>query len=246
MKTYFFIVIFGVLGLLSIYTYDRFSYADDPVYFESPVSDDTLLKIGIIGDSWVYDHKLDSMLNIQLSLKGIHCNIFSSGHPGAKSKLIYESLFTSDKYIIEKKPKFCIVVAGVNDALGQVGKNFYAYHTTLIIKTLLHYKIKPVLLELPQFGIIEQTNEMNPLKRLRNKVFSLLNNSGNIDNISNYRFALQEQLNKTQLKDSIIFISYDSICPKYGKCPELYINPSHLSDVGKNNLAFEIAKSLKY
>ncbi len=74
----------------------------------------------------------------------------------------------------------------------------------MIIKTLLHYKIRPVIVELPEFGIIESTNEMNGLKKTRNKIFSTFNNSGEVDNIKTYRIHLNNLLQK--LNKEIIFI----------------------------------------
>lgn len=122
-----------------------------PFYSVSVDNDTTLTTIGIIGDSWVAGGKLDSLLHIGLLDKGFKNKILSSGHSGAKSKLIYQNLFDekgnehSSKFLIENRPDYCIVIAGVNDAASQIGGHFYSYHMSLIIKTLLHYKIKPII-----------------------------------------------------------------------------------------------------
>src|SRR5690606_7925243 len=127
--------------------------------------------IGIIGDSWVAGDKLDSLLFNGLFEKGFENKIISSGHPGAKSKLIYQNLFEdkenehSSKSLIENRPDYCIVIAGVNDAASQIGSHFYAYHMNLIVKTLLHYRIKPIIVTCPEFGIKETIDNMNVLSK---------------------------------------------------------------------------------
>jgi len=237
----------GVITIIvltfSWYLIDRFSYSKELPYYAVIVKNDTTLTIGIIGDSWVAGGKLDSLFHNGLLEKGFKNKVLSSGHSGAKSKLIYQNLFEenanehSSKFIIENRPNFCIVIAGVNDAVGQVGANFYSHHMLLIIHTLLHYKIKPIIVELPEFGIIEATNEMGFVKRERNKIYAKFTNSGEIDNIKTYRKALIQELEAENLKDSIIQIDFDNVCDDYSKCLELYRGTSHLSKKGNEKLS---------
>jgi hypothetical protein len=236
-------VITVIVLTFSWYLIDRFSYSKELSYYSVTVKNDTTLTIGIIGDSWVAGGKLDSLLYNGLLEKGFKTQILSSGHPGAKSKLIYQNLFEekanehSSKFIIENRPDYCIVIAGVNDAAGQVGANFYSHHMLLIINTLLHYKIKPIIVELPEFGIIETTNEMGFIKSERNKIYAKFTNSGEIDNIRTYRKALIQELESKNLKDSIIQIDFDNVCDDYSKCLELYNGTSHLSKKGNEKLS---------
>ena len=87
------IIGFGVITIIvltfSWYLIDRFSYSKERPFYSVAVDSDTTLTIGIIGDSWVAGGKLDSLLNNGLLEKGFQNKILSSGHPGAKSKLIY-------------------------------------------------------------------------------------------------------------------------------------------------------------
>jgi len=238
------------IGLITIiiltfswYLIDRFSYSKELPFNSVTVDNDRTLTIGIIGDSWVAGAKLDSLLHNGLLEKGFKNKILSSGHPGAKSKLIYQNLFEgkanehSSKFIIENRPDFCIVIAGVNDAAGQVGANFYSHHMLLIINTLLHYKIKPIIVSLPEFGIIEATNEMGFIKSERNKIYAKFTNSGEIDNIKTYRKTLDNELESEKLKDSIIQIDFDNVCADYSKCIEFYSGTSHLSKKGNEKLS---------
>ena len=84
-------------SVLSWYLIDRFSYANEQSYYqENEANQDTVLTVGIIGDSWVAGQKLDSLLHQELLKNELSNRIISSGHPGAKSKLIYENLFKSN------------------------------------------------------------------------------------------------------------------------------------------------------
>ena len=114
----------------------------------------------------------------------------------------------------------------------------------LIINTLLHYKIKPVIVELPEFGIIETTNEMGFIKGERNKIYAKFTNSGEIDNIKTYRKAFVKELETVNLKDSVIQIAFDNVCDDYSKCLKLYSGTSHLSKEGNKKLGQAIINEL--
>ncbi len=241
----------GIIMLLilvsSWYLIDRFSYSKELPFYLTFNSNDTILTIGIIGDSWDADEKLDTILHKDLLKAGLKNIIISSGHPGAKSKLIYKNLFKesnneySSKFLIERHPDYCIVIAGVNDALSQIGSHYYACHMTQIIKTLLHYKIKPVIISLPEFGIEETLNDLDVLSKNRNSISAYFNNNGEIDNIRKYRKIFIEKLESENLKDSIILIDFDKVCNNYNICPKLFANSSHLSVEGEEKLCEIIA-----
>jgi hypothetical protein len=194
------------------YLVDRFSYSAEKPYFDIKVREDPVLTVGIIGDSWVLGRNIDSVIHYTLLADNINNRVVSSGQRGAKSKLIYQNLFrkesdpSSSKFIIENRPDYCIVIAGVNDAVGQMGKSFYTHHMMMIIKTLLHYKIRPVVVELPEFGIIEETNQMGFIKKSRNIIFAHFTNSGDLDNINTYRDDFMKTLVKQELRDSILYV----------------------------------------
>jgi len=243
----------GVITIIvltfSWYLIDRFSYSKELPFYSITVDNDTTLT-GIIGDSWVAGDKLDSLLFNGLFEKGFESKIISSGHPGANSKLIYQNLFedkeneNSSKSLIENRPDYCIVIAGVNDAASQIGGNFYAYHMILIVKTLLHYRIKPIIVTCPEFGIKETIDNMNVLSKYMNVISAYFNNDGEIDNIKTYRKILTAELDSENLKDSVILIDFDNVCHDYNKCSELYANPSHLNKKGNEKLVQVIINEL--
>jgi hypothetical protein len=237
------------LGLISIivltfswHLFDRFSYSEEFPFYPVTVNTDTTLTIGIIGDSWVTNKRLDSLLQYGLLEAGFINKIISSGESGAKTKLIYQNLFKenknehSSKFIIENCPDYCIVIAGVNDAIAQIGGHYYSYHMCQIIKTLLHYKIRPIIISCPEFGIMESLDNLNFLSKYRNIISAYFNNKGEIDNIKSYRNILLEELNSENLLDSITLVDFDHVCSDYNKCPELYSNSSHLSRKGDERL----------
>lgn len=231
--------------IISWYLIDRFSYSRELSFYPNPPDDDSTLTVGIIGDSWVAGGKLDTILYNDLFSKGLKSTIISSGHPGAKTKLIYQNLFKeeneeySSKFILEERPDYCIIIAGINDAVSQIGSNFYAYHMILMVKTLLHYDIIPVIVSLPEFGIEESIDNMNILSKTRNVISARINNNGEIDNITKYRAVLEKELRLEKLVDSVILVDFDNVCTDYNKFPDLYANASHLSMKG-NEMLFQI------
>ena len=86
---------------------------------------------------------------------------------------------------------------------------------------MLHYKIKQIIVELPEFGIQEATNEIGLVNKDRNKIYAKFTNSGKSEIIEIYRKEFNQQLDYKNLKDSIIQIDFDSVCRDYNKCLEL-------------------------
>ncbi|HMK04474.1 MAG TPA: SGNH/GDSL hydrolase family protein [Ferruginibacter sp.] len=239
-----------LLILFSWYLINRFSHAKVLEYYPIHSKADTSLTIGIIGASSAAGQQFDGFLHKELSEKGFENRIISSGHPGVPTKMIYQNLFResnkehSSKPIIESNPRYCIVIGGINDAVSQLGSNYYAFHITQIIKTLLHYNIKPVIVSLPNAGIKEANSKMNFFNRYMNIAASYFNNNGELDNVMAYRTRLEKKLAEEQLKDSIIMIDFDLVCAAYGKCPGVFADPIHLSSKGKEMLCRVIADKL--
>lgn len=239
-----------LIAIFSLYYLVRFSHSKNMPYYSVDVTKDSVLAIGIIGDSWVTRQKLDTILHQDLLERGFTNKIISSGQSGAKSKSIYYNLFKdagekfSSKFIIENKPDYCIIVAGVNDAVGQMGSRYYSYHMVKIIKTLLYYDIKPVIVSLPKVGIKEVLNGLNFIKKYRNIISAYFNNNGIVDNIESYRNKLNETLIIENLKNQVVFIDFDSVCESFSVESDLYYNPTHLSQKGNDKFAHLIADVL--
>jgi len=247
-------IVFILAGIIMIifswYIFNRFSHAKVLGFYPVNTVTDTGLVIGIIGASSAANQQFDGFLHNGLLNKGFENKVISSGHPGAPTKLIYQNLYKeankehSSKFIIESRPRYCIVIGGINDAVSQLGSKYYAHHITQIIKTLLHYNIKPVIVSLPNIGIKEATDKMNFFNRYMNMAAAYFNNNGDLANIKAYRTRLQKKLAEEKLQDSIIMIDFDIVCAAYNKCPGLFADPIHLSAKGKEILCSVIANEL--
>jgi lysophospholipase L1-like esterase len=234
-----------------LYIYNRFSIAHENL--KSPIfetSNDTTLTIGIIGDSWVAAGNLDPFIKNSMSLNGRHCVIYSAGLGGAKTKQVYMNLFAPEKdffssaFIKEKQVKYCVVCCGVNDSFGQFGKRFYSKNMCMIIKELLKYNIKPVIVELPEYGVEELYNKLHIVNKIKNQIFAFFTSKNGLDNIREYREALAEEMKKQLLYDKIVFVDFDAVCSDYPKCSYLYTDHLHLTDQGYSKLADEIANGI--
>ena len=241
-KIYYILLIFVLfLGAGVFYIYKKKSYAERREYY--PVQDssrkDSILKIGIIGDSWVKRTDLDKKMQKFFSEKGIEAEFIALSHPGGTSKEIYEDMFKekneefSSKFVIESKPDYCIIIAGVNDVARHIGKKYYADHMILIINTLLHYKIKPIVVEVPNFGVEDVQKYKNVFSRCTNAVSEAIDGGEvNDNNVSAYRETLNEELKKNDLLDKIILFDSDKINKDYKNNKNLFTDPLHLNEQG--------------
>ncbi|WP_223608985.1 SGNH/GDSL hydrolase family protein [Chryseobacterium sp. OSA05B] len=233
-----------------VYFWNKYAYAGEENYFSSVTKPEQGLQIGIIGDSWVVRQNLDSLLSRKLSDQGVHAEIYSSGNPGAKTKRIYENLFKEDgeefssKKVIEKKPDYCIVIAGVNDAATHVGPDFYTHHMMMIIKTLLHYNIKPVVVSMPEFGVEEDFKNKNIISGFGNKGAELVLNGGAAFKIQDYRNALLEDLKQNGLDQKVVVLNFDEVTKDYEKDRNLFGDPLHLNKLGYQKFSEFLAKGI--
>ncbi|NMC39158.1 MAG: hypothetical protein GYA41_12625 [Bacteroidales bacterium] len=242
-------ILFGI-----IYFAGRSLKSEALSYFQVPPDTCSITTIGIVGDSWVEDKRLDTIIQRYLADARIEARILSSHQGGAESKQVYQNLFKehsvphSSRFVIESRPDYCIVVAGVNDASSRVGPSYYSHHMTLIIKTLLHYGIVPFIVSLPEFGIEEIPENMNmftgTLWKIRNSISATLNNKGRINSIITYRNKLISDLELDNLLNRVILIDFDLVCDDFCKCQQLYVDRGHLSKCGDTKLCRIIADKL--
>lgn len=243
-------VCFIAILVTGLYFFKRFSFSKPYPLFPTKKKENSILTIGIIGDSWATFKKLDDIVHSVLLENGYENQILSSGQSGAKTKLIYQNIFKSNetKYssrsVIENVPDYCIVLAGTNDAVGQMGPSYYSHHLVKIIRLLLAYKIKPVILTLPKVGIKNSQQTLNILQRWRNIISAYFNNKGELQNVETYRKRFNELIGKEKLSDKIIMIDFDLVCEGYKKDSEFYKNPIHLSKKGNKKLGYFIAQRL--
>jgi len=114
----------------------------------------------------------------------------------------------------------------------------------LIIKTLLHYEIKPVIVSVPEYDYNDVLDNMNIIGKGQNIAAAYINNSGNLYCVKSFRKELLKSLAREQLQDSISIVDYGLVCETFDDCPELYENSMHLSGLGNIKLGGVIAKQL--
>jgi hypothetical protein len=247
-------ILLAIILLLIIctsgYIIMRWHYAHDhDIVLEHKHTTDTLT-VGMIGDSWIAGHKLDSIVSNAFARNHVQVKIISSGVVGASSRMIYENMFLdtsnhdSSNEIFHNNLKYCVVIAGVNDAIGQYGGKFYAHHVTLMIKDLLKDHIRPVLVTLPEFGIQDAEDSFFILKRKRNELFGHITGNGFASSVRDYRKVLADKLDQEHLTDSIVKVDFDSVIMKYQDHKNLYFNPPHLNVKGNQLLGAYIVECI--
>jgi lysophospholipase L1-like esterase len=208
------------------------------------------IKIGVIGDSWVAGQKLDRAIEQAVAASGFKTAVLSSGHPGAKSRQIYRNLFlekasknSSNALFMDEDLDYLVVVAGVNDSAGHIGKTFYAHHILLICQAALARGVKPVIVEVPEYGI-EDTPSSGFLSWGKRSIYLWLLDSGNVDVIKEYRMALREEIQASGIADKVLLVDFLPITDDYNTSKDLYANPSHLNHDGYSKLGNRIANSI--
>ena len=83
----------------------------------------------------------------------IEADVLSYGHPGAKSRQIYRDLTVNENILSDDGVYYVVIVAGVNDTAGHIGRDFYVHHMMNIVYELNNHKKIPVILELPEFDV---------------------------------------------------------------------------------------------
>ena len=210
------------------------------------------IKIGIIGESWAAGRKIDDYLIVAMQDKGVVAYVTSQGHPGAKSKLVYQDLFKPDieeyssNHVLYGEPiDICIVLTGVNDTASYVGADFYSYHLNLIVSALITRGITPLVVEIPEYGI-EETDSKSLHGKIRRRLMRLVHDNNQIDIIPKYRKFSKQQLMPDILKEEIIYFPFQSVSSDYLSDKNLYRDDLlHLNDDGNKKLALEISKVIK-
>ena len=169
------------------------------------VSSDTL-KIAFIGDSWAaYHHDYDKKLESMLYDKGLSTHVVSLGNVGAKSKEIYQRMYSTTKLILLEHPDYCIVSAGINDAVAKMGKDYYVHHYILILQQLLDLDIKPVVLEMPEVNYRAIAGREPWTMRLRHVLSSLMTGS-ELYGFDSYKTALVSAIKTADMQNRILYI----------------------------------------
>jgi lysophospholipase L1-like esterase len=207
------------------------------------------LNIGIIGESWAAGRKIDDYLISFMEESGFIVTVVSKGHPGAKSKLVYQDMFkiegeesSSNHILYDEKIDICIILTGVNDTAAYVGSEFYSYHLKLIVDALITRRIIPLVVEIPEYGI-EETDSRTIHGKIRKRLMRLIHDDNVVDVIPKYRSEARDALAPYISKNQIIYFPFQSVSDDYLLNRNLYKSDLlHLNAKGNEKLAFEISE----
>ncbi len=200
-------IIVLLLCIMRLHPYYRYAQPQDVVLeFLSLNNRKDTLKVAFIGDSWAdYHYPYDSLLCSMLSKDAKMVSVKSKGNVGAKSKEIYERLSTTTNQILMWHPQYCVISAGINDAVAKLGKDYYVYHYQLILNHLIRLGIKPIVVEIPDVNYRAIANRESWTMRLRHLVSSLLTGS-EIYGFESYRASLWSAVNHLEKEGKILYI----------------------------------------
>jgi len=197
---------------------------------------DTVVRVGIIGDSWACGRGLADALEKHLADDGLAARVVSFGHGGAKSRDILLNLLKpgdvqfSSSRILSDDFDYCVVVCGVNDTGGYIGADFYSFHVAGIAELLDHHGVFPIILEVPEFGI-EESASISFLGAARRIAMRWLLHAGERDVIPAYRDALPPALEAGLPPDAYKLVSFGTVCEDYIQARHLYTKDlCHLSN----------------
>lgn len=259
MKRKILIIPISILVIVFIYVskrfYEYYSPAKErPIYRTSKHHDDTL-RIAYIGDSWAFGHSnswtfgpkphLCKIPDIIMDSLDKPIKVESYGISGLTSKKIYYALFEVDSFrkFMEKGYDYCFISAGINDTYGKMSTIYYKQSMDCIIRFMHTNNIHPIILEIPDYNIIEAYERQKFDKKLLRHL-SMFVNGTQMDCKQQFRDTLDKLIIDKGYQDQVSVIRYKSWNNNYEKdLKELYISDQmHLNDKGYTVLDGVIAK----
>ena len=223
-----------VVGSLRLHPYYRLVKKQSMIEETmTKISSDTL-KIAFIGDSWAANHHdYDKKMELLFDEKIRPAHVVSLGNVGAKSREIYQRLYSTTKPILLDCPNYCVISAGINDAVAKMGTYFYVHHYMLILQQLLELNIKPIVLEMPEVNYRAVANREPWTMRMRHVLSSWMTGS-ELYSFESYKKALIKAIKKANLQGRIVYISADQWNPEeYRDHRNLYLpDEIHLNAEG--------------
>ena len=218
-----------------------------PIYRLSPICEDDTIRVLFMGDSWAAYHKpYDTLLsNMIRTYTNRPCKVTSLGFVGAKSKEIYERIFTDAKSVIFMHPDVCIVSAGINDAVAKMGTNYYIKNYEYVLSFLLENGSVPVVIDAPDVDYMAVYLRESFIAKTRHRISSFVTGA-NMFSFDNYRTALKNMIQKEYKYPKVIYIESNS----WFTCELLDKDGIHLNSKGylrmDSCISTEISNILDY
>lgn len=213
--------------------------------FKTIEKDDTI-RIAYIGDSWAFYHQNHHCQLSQILEDTIHkpVKVYSYGICGHTSKEIYYSLFKDSDFndFIKRGYNYCFISAGINDTYKKMSTSYYKKSIEGIIKLLLYNHIRPIILEIPDYNIL-QAYEWQPIEKKALRHLSMMINHTPMDCKELFRNTLEEITKENNYRNSISVIRYKYWNNNYeNDLKDIYIEDGmHLNDKGYETLDRAIA-----
>ena len=217
-----------------------------PIYAITPKHSDDTIRILFMGDSWAaYHADYDTLLTrLVTSNIGKPCKVKSIGYVGAKSKEIYERLFTNTKPYIMEHPDYCIISAGINDAVAKMGTNYYKTNYSYIVIFLLSQRIIPVVLDMPNVDYRAVYSRETLTEKMRHNVSSIVTGA-NFYSFQTYKAALFDVIEQSEWQDSLVYIDSGKWMPSYNRSDFYCPDGIHLNATGYQRLDSCLSKEIQ-
>lgn len=242
-----------VLCCISFNIYSKFySYytpAKERPYYNTAQHYDDSIRIAYIGDSWAQGHNNHRCLIAKIIEDSLHrpVHVVSYGIGSLTSKEIYHALFEVEglRIFMKRGYNFCIVSAGINDTSKKMSISYYKKSINCLIRFLLHNRIRPIIIEIPDYDILNvYERECTYDQTIRN--LSMLINRTTIDCKQEHREALNELIKDNKYENEVSIIRYKSWNGNYyNDIKDLYIEDHlHLNEKGYEVLDSAITKEI--
>lgn len=234
-------IILLALLFMSIYVakkfYAYYSPAKERIAYATVQHIDDTIRIAYIGDSWAFGHSSHSCGITKILEDSLHLPIKleTYGIGGLTSKEIYNALYEVDdlRLFMEKGWDYCFISAGINDTNKKMSSSYYKLSMKCIINFLLSNHIHPIILEIPDYDIIESYNRQNKLQRIL-RHFSMVINNTSLDCKQDFRDALNKYIHTYSLQKDVMVINYSTWNNNYyNDLKNIYIEDGmHLNEKG--------------
>ena len=235
------IIIISFIIILCFYYGKRlYSYylpaKERDIYHTIQHKDDSI-RIAYIGDSWADGHQDHNCIiaNIISNYLSKPVIISSFGISGLTSKEIYNALFELDsfKQYMKMGYNYCFISAGINDCNKKMSVTYYKKSMDCIIRFMLKNHIRPIILDIPDYNILDAFEKQTINKKLLCHL-SMFVNGTQMDCKHQFRDALNELITDKGYQDKVSIIRYKTWNNNYEtNLKEMYISDQiHLNDKG--------------